>query len=253
MKPRADLLLIMLGLASATACASARADGFHLPTRSYVDVTSVPDVASIPTQRALVSFRDGTETLIVESAFSSDSPEVAWVLPLPARPTGLEPVPAGALKTLSYSLGPRVIHGEVPWFASAAIGAMVVVFLSLLTLLPRPHPHPLRQIVYRSILLGLLALLLSAMLLPSLGKARHEATGPDTLAPDLLRRTTTVGSYRVHVLTPGSPAQLDRWLTAPVVVRSSYEVEQAYADALHLAESIGLSADFTADDDPGEV
>ncbi|MFO7900687.1 MAG: DUF2330 domain-containing protein [Planctomycetota bacterium] len=199
---------LLLGLMLSTVCGSAHADGCHFPAEAYVDV------AGIPAQRALVSFRDGTETLILESAFSSDSPEVAWVVPLPARPTGLEPVPAGALKTLPLSLSPRVVHREFHGYAWLATAAWIIVFLSLLTLTARPYDHPVFRLAYHALVVGFVLFVVGAFFLPALGRAGRGAAVSATPGAGIAEDIVDVGSYRVHVLTPETPDQLDDWLDA---------------------------------------
>ena len=55
----------------------ATGNGKYWPTDAF------PKTPTIPTQRAMIVFRDGVETLVVESTFQTDSPGVGWVLPLP--------------------------------------------------------------------------------------------------------------------------------------------------------------------------
>ena len=95
LRARVLVLLLVLGVS-----AEALAEGWHFPEPAHVDV------AGIPAQRALIAFRDGTETLIVESAFETESPGAGWVIPLPSVPDEIGAVSPGSLKTLTHCLQP---------------------------------------------------------------------------------------------------------------------------------------------------
>ncbi len=57
----------------------AAGDGVYFPE------PAIPKMPEVPHQRALIQFRDGIETLVVESSFQSDSNSVGWVLPVPGN------------------------------------------------------------------------------------------------------------------------------------------------------------------------
>ena len=74
---------------------TALGDGGYWPEPAF------PAMPTIPVQRAVVVHRDGVEALVVESAFESPSPNVGWILPLPAEPTELDVA------------GMAVVHSEI--------------------------------------------------------------------------------------------------------------------------------------------
>ncbi|MHC4418082.1 MAG: hypothetical protein ACYSU6_05790, partial [Planctomycetota bacterium] len=73
------------------------ADGKFFAERAY----KVPP--AIPSQRAILIHKDGTEKLIIESALQGEGKEFGWVIPLPAKPTEFEKVSPGLIKTLSLT------------------------------------------------------------------------------------------------------------------------------------------------------
>lgn len=58
----------------------ARADG-----KVFAPVM-VPQQVAMPDQRALLAWKDGVETLVIESAFVGKGTDFAWVVPLPVKP-----------------------------------------------------------------------------------------------------------------------------------------------------------------------
>ena len=83
---------------------SVLANGVYFPQEAY------PAMPTIPIQRAIIVYRDGIETLIVESTVDSESPEVGWILPLPKEPEKLEVADSGMLVSMSMCLRSRLIH-----------------------------------------------------------------------------------------------------------------------------------------------
>jgi len=68
----------------------------------------VADEPGIQAQRAVVAFRDGIETLIVQSDVAGKDSSYGWVLPLPAEPTSIEPCQANSLNALGSVVRPEV-------------------------------------------------------------------------------------------------------------------------------------------------
>ena len=101
------LLLLFLPLA-------ALADGMVIPTVAY------PAKITIPDQRALICFTNGTERLVIETRFTGAGTNFAWVVPLPSQPV-IEEATTGLFPTLQYLFRPEIIH-DVPryWFGILA-------------------------------------------------------------------------------------------------------------------------------------
>jgi len=117
----ATALLALLALAR-----SAPADG-----KAFSTV-----IAEIGTteQRALLFHRDGTERLVIETALDGAAGAMAWVIPVPAPPTRLEPADRGMLNTAA-SYTPVLVDvsgGEHAPLALAALAAAGIVTLTRL-------------------------------------------------------------------------------------------------------------------------
>ena len=95
---------------------AALADGMVVPTIAY------PAKITIPDQRALICYTNGTERLVIETRFTGAGTNFAWVVPLPSQPV-IEEATTGLFPTLQYLFRPEIVH-EVPRY-----------FLRILTLI----------------------------------------------------------------------------------------------------------------------
>lgn len=195
----AAFLLCLLALA-----AGALANGAYFPP------IAVTDPPTIPMQTALIRHEQGVETLVVESnpnAPAGDS--FAWVLPLPAAPTSMEPAGASTLTTLRALVGREVVTGWGDMTAAWVIILGIVSFV--LSVRPWLYRNSKRSIFSVGGLLALLALIavLAAIAVPNfLGS---EGAGPLGQGVDVLKREA-VGSYDVAVLKAEGAAPLEAWL-----------------------------------------
>jgi hypothetical protein len=90
---------IILGLFACTT--SAVADG------KVFAPASVPQQVAMPDQRALLAWDNGTETLVIESAFVGEGTDFAWVVPLPGKPE-VFPATRGTLPAAVALMQPTV-------------------------------------------------------------------------------------------------------------------------------------------------
>ena len=171
------------------------ADGCYFPERA------VKTIPSIPTQRALLSWRDGTETLIVSSAIDSEAQKLGWIIPLPRTPTEMSKVSPGALKTLSLCLQPRITHDLSRRTRTAAVGFVVALIVLLTWRFKRSRLGDVAMVLF-------VFFLLSGMFLPALGSAG----GQRTITGVTVEKTARVGDYQINVLRARTAAALDEWL-----------------------------------------
>ena len=80
------------------------ADGKYFPAKAY---RTSPTIHS---QRAILKYKDGVETLVIESSFDGEGKDFGWVIPLPSRPIKFEEASPGFLKTLSDTIQPKITH-----------------------------------------------------------------------------------------------------------------------------------------------
>lgn len=169
-------------------------DGCYIPERA---VRKIPEIVA---QRAVLSWKDGVETLVISSALDSEAQTLGWIIPVPAIPTTMEKATPGALKTLDFCIQPKITH-DLSQEIRATIWVVLLFNLFVSTQLFR------QKWVHGLLVLLFVLLLLLPMLLSMAGVA------PATLASTLhVETTATVGSYAISVLRPSRLDGLDGWL-----------------------------------------
>jgi len=159
--------------------------------------TAVPSEVRIPDQRALLSWSNGMERLIIETRFIGAGTNFAWVVPLPSRPV-VEPASRGLFPTLLHLMQPRVIHAPSnAWLPGLALtAALVAVILSRWT--------AAKAVAFMGILV-----LLAGMLLPALSTAGAKAGGRGASVEILDRQCA--GVFESTTVTGRDPAALRAW------------------------------------------
>lgn len=171
------------------------ADGMVIPTIAF------PARVTIPDQRALICFSNGVERLVIETRFSGEGTNFAWVVPFPSQPV-IEEATTGLFPTLQYLFRPEIVH-HVPRYY---IGILAVLGFFLLIWSTR---DPVRVIVY----LFLLSII-AAVFLPALGAAKRSASMASTSseqAVSILDRKL-VGIFETTTISSHEPKALENWL-----------------------------------------
>lgn len=191
----------------------ALADGMFFPER----VRPVP--LRIPAQRAILVFRNGVESLTVESTLDAKGQSFGWVVPVPAKPTAVEQATRGPLDVLDRATEPEIIH-ETGFARSSPAWVFLLLSFVLLSrgaLVLLGWESRGFKVVF---LLAFVLLFLPLVALPNLGARRTlGSAGGVSLSPshqgtpgvraDATRR---VGSYEVTVLRADDADALGRWL-----------------------------------------
>lgn len=162
--------------------------------------------AETPSQRALIHWADGLQTLVIETTVQSQATNLAWILPLPAIPTSIRVVDPGLFPTLQTTFQARVEFGRsLLWIAGG-----MAVFGLLIFRWHREGKLPFSAFDY---LLTLLVLMLCAsLLLPALGHAKAGAAGlPEGTTLQILDERRA-GVMDVATVTARKPEDLITWL-----------------------------------------
>jgi hypothetical protein len=216
-------------------------DGVHFPPPAY------KKPADIPGQRALIVFRNGRETLIIESAFSTEAKSVGWIIPLPSVPDRIQPVSTGLFKTLSFCIEPDITHYVPGWLIFLAVAS---AFLAVTAIIHVAWPHHLNAFLEASFVILLVVACIASMLMPARGKAG----GPPRASAEpsvTVEKQVRVGSYEVAILRAEGPDALNKWLTendymplpepASVIVSDYIKQGWCFAAAKLQRDSGGLS------------
>ncbi|MFN0131654.1 MAG: DUF2330 domain-containing protein [Phycisphaerales bacterium] len=178
-------------------------------------VFSVPSAipATIPDQSALIVWRDGIQTLAIETSFEGGGNELAWVVPTPSLPT-VEATTPGLFPTLRSTFVPEIegISAYTTYFAWLVgwITACLVV------------GYGLRARVSNSMLFALLSVALLGTftcLMPTLGRVRGSSDRPTIEDGVSVHDRKVVGAYDVSTISSADGTSLANWL-----VKNGYEV-----------------------------
>lgn len=181
-----------------------------LPSRA--DGVAMPRIGKAPVemadQRAILHFdeKKGEETLFIDTQIQpkaqggdADHSEYAWVVPLPAEPTKVEPASAGVFDVLQGLTAPSLVFDAlVLKFAIGVFGLMAVATVCRVSGMSR---------------MGVLAVLVTlvlfvGILVPVLGTA----SGGGGRVAVTVRRTGTVGVYDTAILSGSDGAAIREWL-----------------------------------------
>jgi hypothetical protein len=171
------------------------ADGMVIPTIAF------PAKVTIPDQRALIYFTNGTERLVIETRFNGTGTNFAWVVPLPGQPV-IEEATIGLFPTLQYLFRPQIVH-EVPRYYIGILLALGFVYL-----LGRAA-----QSVWNAFVIGFILLFSAFLLLPALSSAKRRSASLDSSsqAVSILDRKL-VGIFETTIITSREPKALENWL-----------------------------------------
>ncbi len=183
------------------------ADGGYFPE------TAIKTLPAIPSQQAILRFKNNEECLMIESSFEGPGRRFGWVIPLPAKPVNMEKASSGFIKTFSINLQPEITHDlsqETHTLYFFAAFSAIWVFLVLLV-----KPLSEFHLVALTILLFFVYLAFTVPTFGLLSRGKSKG-GRDTLARTetgvKVVQKTVVGSYEIQVLTADSAGALDEWL-----------------------------------------
>jgi len=171
------------------------ADGKYFPEKAY----KVPP--DIPSQRAIIVYKDGIEKLIIESTLEGKGKEFGWIIPLPAEPNEFREVSPSLIKTLSVVLQPEITHDAAEWISTVFFFVGLVLSIYLIHLYGRKHS------VMQFVLLIIIIFIMLSLLMPSLNRKASIS-----IADVEVRDINEVGNYKIFVLKAQKAEALDKWL-----------------------------------------
>ena len=197
-----------------------RADGKYFPEQAY------KKSPAIPSQRAIIVYKDGTEKLTIESSLEGEGKEFGWIIPLPGQPTKFEKATPGLIKTLSQCIQPKITHDLTLLFKPYYLIAAIFTLWFLLAIVIKPK-RPLAVLF----LVFIVMLLLISVFMPSLGVATRGMEIKSIEVPGVrVRDVQEIGSYKLVVLDADSAGALDGWLTGNGFVGLSEKEKEIVSD-----------------------
>ena len=165
---------------------------------------------AIPQQLAVLSHREGKETLTIWNTVKAESQELAWVLPLPAVPELIQETHPAALRMLQMVCAPPVIAGGSDELATI-FKSIPLCFLLLCGAWLMLSKRPMKDSVFWVILLNLI-LVFSLFSLYLQGKIM--GGGGTSVAGVKVLLAQTAGNYETTVISGDSAEQVNQWLTS---------------------------------------
>jgi hypothetical protein len=214
----ARIIVVLFGVLVLTCVV--HADGIKIPLQGTIDLPS------LSSQQAIITFHEGQETIVVTDRYETESPQVAWILPVPAEPTSLAVANASELDILQANLQPNIRGDE----ASAIPIALIFLGIILSVVAAWRFGGKYRQ----NLLCCILAvLLLIGILVPALSLAGFNASMGSSGGVFVVSGGR-VGNYEVTVLSAANAEDLDAWLTQngfETLGDSGESIAQDYIDA----------------------
>lgn len=188
--------VVLVAVWIAVASPAGWANGVYYPEQAVVEMPRVP------LQRALITYRNGEETLVLESALTTASAQVGWIVPLPGEPTRVELGDPDMLRLLAASQGPEVVHDLSEHIGLPVLVLIGIIPLSLALIFTR---DPLRKSGFW-VLAGTL-LFFGIVVTPQFTNA---GSSPADAAQMLA--VHRLGEVEAAVLRAKTPEALDAWL-----------------------------------------
>ncbi|HXH61939.1 MAG TPA: DUF2330 domain-containing protein [Fimbriimonadaceae bacterium] len=188
---------------------------------SYFAPKDLP-TPDMPQQRALLIHNDGTETLVVESAVSSKSGDLAWIVPVPSKPTEVSAATYGTVATLPEVMGPEWMYPDTQLLEFGAVSLLIVLVVAAIELKRRRVPP--HTFVLESLLLLVIWFLAFSMLFAALG------SGPI----DELAGWSRIGNLESAIVGSQSPSEVIAWLKD-----NGFAVSQQQADVIAAESKAG--------------
>ena len=186
------MLLLFLPLA-------ALADGMVIPTVAF------PAKITIPDQRALICYTNGTERLVIETRFTGAGTNFAWVVPLPSQPV-IEEATTGLFPTLQYLFRPEIVH-DVPRYYIGILFALGFAYLIRLAAKSVSNAFTIAVVL-------LLLVILAALLLPALSAAKTAGMSSETSSQTVsILDRKLVGIFETTTITSHDAKALQTWLS----------------------------------------
>jgi len=172
---------------------------------------SVNAVPGIPYQAGIVRYKDGEETLVIQSYLEAEEGEnFGWIIPLPEKPTVIEEFPPGMFKTLFFCFDPYVEYMQ-----DRVIGLFIFVIFFLFPSIVILRTSLKLKTCIR--IIEILALFSVIMNFPSFSLKCYNGAKSEVAFPEFLTRVVDLQTgvdktYELDVLKIEDVATFSKWL-----------------------------------------
>jgi hypothetical protein len=174
-------------------------DGMMLGTDGF-------DPSGLPSQRALIAWKDGEETMVVQTDFTGRPGGYAWVLPVPSLPAEILAVDEDALTYFDgWAMPRREYREDNAMFFQASLG-LTFTGLGILAIV---------QLKRRNVVAILIAGAACTYLIGTVFRPFPRAAGADTEAAAgkvSVLSSNDVGNYKVQVVRSSDSSAMATWL-----------------------------------------
>jgi low affinity Fe/Cu permease len=176
--------------------------------------------ATIPDQRALIHYANGVETLVVQTAFSGEGTNFAWVVPVPARPE-VSAIKPWFFDNLEMVFRPKIY--DDPRGAPFFFGIFHLFVLPLLALLAWVIVTPRSKFTLSKMMIIVAIIgLLAAISIPNFVVRRGAATASVVDESVNVLERKNAGIFETVTLSSTDGDALSTWL-----VRNGFHVSDA--------------------------
>lgn len=171
----------------------------------------------IPQQTALIRYKDGVETLIVQTSIDGEGDTFVWLLPVPSSPTSFELASPGFFEMLPHCFSPYIRLGYAPGWRWVFFPAAVVLLWLVFFCFYRPK-YPLRTLLLLPVLgVTLFGLFKVYEPLPDVsywtpGDGTRSGIAAGAQPHVRVEQEVEVGNYSLTVLQSDSYGHLNTWL-----------------------------------------
>lgn len=185
---------------------------------------------SFPSQRAILKWQDGIETLIIESVLSGPNAEYGWIVPLPQKPSFVKAAHSEYLQSVFHTMRPPIRVHDKPLPAYVLVFSLFAAALWLTQgYRSRKSDLSIRIIEFfaSTILLVFVFVVVSTI---ARGREMHLARSTPAASEGGLPTITdlgTIGSYQVKVISGKDGTNVVNWLR-----NSAFSVPPMAANAI---------------------
>lgn len=160
----------------------------------------------IPTQRAILKYKEGVEMMIVESTISGPKGAYGWIVPVPSKPLYVKPVKPEYLTSAFSKMKPRVM--SLQSLTPNELAASLILALLILTAPLRYQKRSRGDRIKFQITEAITVVIIAFIFMPVFAGGSDSVKG-------LASHTSmgSIGSYEVQAIQDNDGSKVLKWLS----------------------------------------